>query len=434
MTAKELTVLLAERRCGRVTMDRSGRLAFAYDDLYRAAPDAIELSLSMPLSAGHHGHDRIEPFLRGLLPDSDVTLAGWGRRFHVSPRNPFALLSHVGEDCAGAVQLLTEERLRALDARRGPDIEWLDEPRIAERLRQLRVDPSASRTEDDAGQFSLAGAQPKIALFHDGERWGLPSGRTPTTHILKPPNPEYDGHCENEHLCLSLARAVGLPVAASEVQRFEDQVAIVVTRFDRVSAVGAPSSVLRVHQEDLCQALAVRPDSKYENEGGPGAVDIAGVLRAHSSRAVEDTSTFAQALMFQWLIVGTDAHAKNYALLHAGRGRVRLAPFYDIASFMPYRREHSRLKLAMRVGREYRVGRIGREEWEDLAGRLRVDADELIERLTAMAREVAERAGETHAELRGEGLTHPIVESLASQIRVRAEECLRAVQRPAKSG
>lgn len=49
-----------------------------------------------------HGHARIEPWLWGLLPDNEAILARWGQRFQVSPRNPWGLLAHVGEDCAGA--------------------------------------------------------------------------------------------------------------------------------------------------------------------------------------------------------------------------------------------------------------------------------------------------------------------------------------------
>ncbi|MGA7631477.1 MAG: HipA domain-containing protein [Terriglobales bacterium] len=126
---------------------------------------------------------------------------------------------------------------------------------------------SAWRAATDTGQFSLAGAQPKTALLLEGRRWGVPSGRTPTTHILKPPTGEWDGHAEIEHFCLLLARASGLVVPNSSVRRFRAEIAIVIERYDRIRS---SDGWLRVHQEDMCQALGLHPAKKYENEGGPG--------------------------------------------------------------------------------------------------------------------------------------------------------------------
>src|ERR1700675_5155278 len=115
----------------------------------------------------------------------------------------------------------------------------------------LRVDHSALRSPRDTGQFSLAGAQPKTALLFENNRWGVPSGRVPTTHILKPPTGEFDGHAENEHFCLELARALGMAVPNSAIMHFKNEIAIVVERYDRLSA-GA--RLIRIHQEDMCQA------------------------------------------------------------------------------------------------------------------------------------------------------------------------------------
>jgi HipA-like protein len=98
----ELIALLNEREVGTVRQER-GRISFEYVDSWRGAPDASPLSLSMPLAAAKHGHASIAPFLWGLLPDNEFILTQWGRRFQVSANNPFALIGHVGEDCAGAI-------------------------------------------------------------------------------------------------------------------------------------------------------------------------------------------------------------------------------------------------------------------------------------------------------------------------------------------
>jgi serine/threonine-protein kinase HipA len=173
----ELIVLLGGRRAGMLT-----RGAFAYDDSYRALPTAIPLSLSMPVADRTHPGVVVRAFCEGLLPDNDRVLERWGRDFHVSAGNPFALLRHVGEDCAGAVQFVRPERVDMLLARQGT-VDPLSEGQLAERIRALRRDPSAWHLAS-AGQFSLAGAQAKTALYLDRSTgmWGDPSGATPTTH------------------------------------------------------------------------------------------------------------------------------------------------------------------------------------------------------------------------------------------------------------
>jgi serine/threonine-protein kinase HipA len=180
----ELITLLNGREIGRVRRQKGGRLSFTYDDGWRNARGAYPLSISMPMAAAEHGHAAVEAYLWGLLPDNEVILGRWAQRFHVSARNAFALIAEVGEDCAGAVQFVKPERLEACLNAGNEIVEWLDGHDVAERLRQLRADSSAWRMPRDTGQFSLAGAQPKTALLFEDGRWGVPSGRTPTTHIL----------------------------------------------------------------------------------------------------------------------------------------------------------------------------------------------------------------------------------------------------------
>ncbi len=421
-----LVALTKGQRMGEVRRNQRGRLSFVYDEPWRQRRNAYPLSLSMPLAAAEHGHDVIEAFLWGLLPDNDRVLDRWARRFQVSARNAFALLSHVGEDCAGAVQFVSPERIDALTNKEPEPVVWLSEGEVAERLRTLREDHAAWRAPRDTGQFSLAGAQPKTAFLHENGRWGIPSGRTPTTHILKPPTGEFDGHAENEHFCLKLARRLGLPTASTQVMRFGNEVAIVIERYDRRRQDG---EIHRVHQEDMCQALAVPPIRKYENEGGPGAVEIVDLLRAASSARVDDVATFVDALVFNWLIAGTDAHAKNYSVLIGAGGRARLAPLYDIASALPYDDMDQRaLKLAMRVGGEYRLRDISVRDWRRLADRLRLPADGVLSRIEDLAAQLLEAAAAVREEIAREGLTHDVIDRLTERTVIRAVECARLVE------
>ncbi|MGY4430671.1 serine/threonine protein kinase HipA of HipAB toxin-antitoxin module [Bradyrhizobium sp. F1.13.1] len=187
-------------------------------------------------------------------------------------------------------------------------VEWLDETAIAKRLQTLREDHAARRLPRDTGQFSPCGAQPKTDLLRQKGKWGIPTGRIPTTHILKPPTGHFDGHAENEHICLILARHLGLPVADTQVMHFGKEIAIVVERYDRQFT---GNEIIRVHQEDICQALGILPTMKYQNNGGASPADVIEVLRTYSTDRVADVDTFVDALGFNWLIAGTDAHAKN---------------------------------------------------------------------------------------------------------------------------
>ena len=480
----ELLALLESREVGVVRQKR-GRLSFEYADTWRNARGAYPLSLSMPLAAAEHSHAAIETFLWGLLPDNEFVLRRWAQRFHVSPHNVFALIAEVGEDCAGAAQFTRPERRDALLGRTPARIDWLTDADVASRLRALQADASAGRAPGDTGQFSLAGAQPKTALLFDGQRWGVPSGREPTTHILKPRTGEFDGHAENEHLCLALARSLGLPTARSEIRQFKDVTAIVIERYDRVriaplaaaraalaaakaaeaamhaasddpaypvmaaraaaeaaeAAASAQSlaefakttTTYRVHQEDCCQALSVHPSLKYQNDGGPGPKQIVDLLRANAAGAQrskepgsppaygEDVSTFLDALILNWLIGGTDAHAKNYSILIGGGGLVRLAPFYDIASILAYPAiDRQQVKLAMKIGDRYRLRDIGIPQWRKLAADVRTDADVLVDRARAMAAELPDRLADEIRRLRATGLSHRVIDTLADVLPHRA--------------
>ena len=422
----ELIALLNGQEVGRVARDGRGRLSFAYLESWRQAQGAYPLSLSMPLAAAKHGHKPMEAFLWGLLPDNAAILDRWARRFQVSARNPFALMSHVGEDCAGAVQFVCPERLDDVVGQGPSEIDWLDEAGVAERLRALHADYAAWRIPRDTGQFSLAGAQPKTALLYENGRWGVPSGRTPTTHILKPPTGEFDGHAENEHVCMQLASALGLITANSEVLRFEDQVAIVIERYDRQRT---KSGVIRVHQEDVCQALAIAPTMKYENEGGPSARTIVELIRTFSGRPEEDVWRFVDALLFNWLICGTDAHAKNYSMLIGEGGRARLAPLYDVASILPYGLDLQKIRSAMKIGGEYRIRDIGPRQWHKQAKVLRLDAEMLMPRIRDFARKIPDALAKICHAAEAEGLAHPLIERLLGMITERAQRSAQSLEK-----
>jgi serine/threonine-protein kinase HipA len=422
-----LLVVLDSAIAGTLLRLRGGKLRFDYDPEYRRRPGATPLSLSMPTQVRSHADRVITPWLWGLLPDNDAVLTRWARQFHVSASSPFSLLATpVGEDCAGAVRFAPPDEIdRVLG--RSAEVTWLTDDDVAQRLRELREDSTAWLGRSFTGQFSLAGAQAKTALLCQDGRWGVPSGSTPTTHILKPAVAGYDDHDLNEHLCLDAARRAKLVAVRTKVTRFGDESAVVVDRYDRQIK---GSEIVRVHQEDLCQALGVLPSGKYQNEGGPGPAGIAKLLRRvmPPQVAADAVGRFADALIWNWLIAGTDAHAKNYSLLLADR-QVRLAPLYDIASSLPYGVHEKKLRLAMKIGGDYGVF-PHRNTWPAAAGDLGLDSDALVGRvreLAALAPDVfAEAANAPGVAVLDRDLPGRLVDLVAD----RASRCMQLIESP----
>jgi serine/threonine-protein kinase HipA len=415
MWLMELVVLMTGHVAGAVRQDRGGELVLSYDDEWRRSEAATPLSLSMPLSEREHD-DAIRPYLMGLLPDNDQVLKRWERTFHASARNPFALLRHVGEDCAGAIQFAAPDRVEALLAGDG-GVTWMGADEIAERIRVLRRDPAAWHVAV-TGTFSLGGAQSKTALYYDAtaDRWGAPWGAVPTTHILKPAISGLDDHDLNEHLCLAAARRLGLDAAASRVASFGGERVILIDRYDRLRR--DDGTIARIHQEDLCQALGIPPVVKYQSEGGPSPEQILTLLRSESCRW-----RFVDALAFNWIIAGTDAHAKNYSLLLAGQ-EVRLAPLYDLASALPYDEMYlPRLRMAMRIGGEYRIAALGARHWRRLAEDNGLDPDATVARVD----ELAARAPEAFKAAAVDDADGDLAERLCQRIATHAERCRAAL-------
>lgn len=418
-----LHVILEDVLAGTIHKLPGGRLRFTYNETYRARDGATPLSLSMPIQVQVHSDNVITPWLWGLLPDNELVLARWTRRFHVS-RSPFALLStQIGEDCAGAVRFARPDQLDRV-LRRSGSIDWLTEDEIAQRLRELSEDSTNWLGREFTGQFSLAGAQAKTALLYMEGRWGEPSGSTPTTHILKPAVAGFDDHDLNEHLCLHAARRAGLVAVRTTVSRFGDESAVVVDRYDR-SVQG--EAIVRVHQEDLCQALGIPPTEKYQNDGGPSPATIANLMRRAMAPRVADEAVwrFADALIWNWLIAGTDGHAKNYSLLLAG-DQVRFAPLYDISSALPYGVHEKKLRLAMKIGGDYRLF-PERNNWPDAASELGLEPDALLHRVETLGTLLPVALAEAAEAPDVVALARPMPDLLVNLVAERAARCLRLI-------
>lgn len=426
MSERSLVVILNGAIAAEVSQDSRGRLDLLYNDNWQNAPDPTPISLWMPPAVKQHGDAVVRAFLWGLLPDNATILERWASAYQVSANNPFALLSHVGEECAGAAQFVRPERVEALDP---GSVSWLDDDQVAERLRRLRTDPAAWQPISDTGQFSLAGAQAKMALLFEDGKWGIPSGSIPTSHILKPAIEGFDDHDLNEHLCLQTARRLGMIAAQSELMEIAGERAIVVRRYDR-SRSDTGNALRRVHQEDLCQALGVLPSTKYESQGGPSFARIATLLREYQTSDVSVISAerLLDAAALNWVLVGTDAHAKNYSVLLSGKS-VRLAPLYDIASALPYDQfDLEKMKLAMKVGGEYEVRRIVARHWRRHAEDIGLNADRTVERVRDLVVRVPDALAESCEELPVRDRETDLIARLLDRVGEHSKWCVRVLE------
>lgn len=363
----KLMVAMNGIEVGILAKDNRGGMDFQYTSAWLSRPGARAISLSLPLTGEVYRGQRVYNFFDNLLPDSDTLRSRMQSRFQVPTSHPFDLLASVGRDCIGAIQLYPEgSSLPAIDRITATP---LNDSQIAGLLAGYQSAP-LGMTENEDFRISLAGAQEKTALLWHQNQWHKPTGSTPTSHIFKMPigflehsNIDLRESSENEWLCLKILAAFGLPVANAELATFGNQTVLIVERFDRRWASDR-SWLMRLPQEDFCQALGIAPAIKYENDGGPGIHQSMKLLLG-SQRAQEDREQFFKSQMLFWLLAAIDGHAKNFSLFIEPASTFRMTPLYDVISALPLIAQGNlpaeRAKMAMSVkgkNRHYHWARI----------------------------------------------------------------------------
>ncbi|SOF01589.1 HipA N-terminal domain-containing protein [Burkholderia sp. OK233] len=339
--SRALSVWANGERVGVWRLPTRGPMEFAYDPAWVASPAGRPLSLSLPFAPSNAANKgpRVLNYFDNLLPDSEAIRKRIAQRYQTDTLDAFDLLQAIGRDCVGAVQLLAED-----DAPAGVErIEGtpLSDSEIETMLVRTVSNPALGAADEaDDFRISLAGAQEKTALlWHDG-KWQRPHGATPTTHIFKLPLglvgnklADLSTSVENEWLCLRILRAYGLPVANTEIMTFGRQRVLSVERFDR-QLHSSGQWLLRLPQEDFCQVYGVPSHRKYENEGGPGLLDLARILQ-QSVSAQQDIETLLASQILFWMLAAPDGHAKNFSIRLLAGGQYRLTPLYDVMSIWP---------------------------------------------------------------------------------------------------
>lgn len=381
--------------------------AFAYDEDWMASPQGRPLSLSLPFRADNAPYrgSIVTDYFDNLLPDSDAIRRRLALRHRTQGTGPFDLLAALGRDCVGALQLLPDDTVpEGLHQIEGTVV---GEAAIARLLRDTTRNAAVLGQPDDSGdlRLSIAGAQEKTALLYRNGKWLVPHGSTPTTHILKLPlglvgnmRADMRTSVENEWLCAQLVGHFGLPIARCDIASFEDQKVLVVERFDRRLAPDG-KWIVRLPQEDFCQALGISPLSKYQADGGPGIGDIMAVLAGSEAPAHDRRNFFAAQVLF-WLLAATDGHAKNFSLSIGPGGRYWSTPLYDVLSAFPIMGrgasqlapQKARMAMAVRGSQNhYRIAEIMRRHWLDQGRQAGLPAEE-VETVLATLKGAVEHA------------------------------------------
>jgi serine/threonine-protein kinase HipA len=354
-SGQNLIVWMNGRCVGILAKQRQGGISFEYDPQWLSWPHAIPLSLSLPLRKGAFENSKMLPFLDNLLPDLPQIRQKLAEKTVARGYDTFSLLETMGRDCVGALQFLWENQVPA-EANSPVSGRRLGSADINVLLSNLRKRP-LGLSDDEEFRLSIAGAQEKTALLFYKNHWHIPHSSTATTHILKPAiglladGLDLRDSVDNEYFCMQFVQNLGLPTADTEICSFEDTKVLAIKRFDRLWT--SENTLLRLPQEDFCQALSCPPTQKYQADGGPGIMASLELLQG-SDTAVEDRETFFKSILVFWLLAAIDGHAKNFSIALYPGGRFKLAPLYDIMSIQPYsdaaQLRKNTISFAMSVG------------------------------------------------------------------------------------
>ncbi|NOD65807.1 type II toxin-antitoxin system HipA family toxin [Ruegeria sp. HKCCD6109] len=415
-----MRVLLNGRLVGILRLSGSGAISFAYDQDWLSWEHAMPISLSLPLREEAHQGGPVIAYLENLLPDNQAIRERVAARVRAGGTDAWHMLEKIGRDCVGALQFVSGE-MPEVGALEG---EPVSEAQIADMLRSLASAPLGLDANDDF-RISIAGAQEKTALLRYDGAWIRPSGLTPTTHILKtqlgvlPAGIDLSDSVENEYFCMSFCRVMGMEVAEVEIADFEDVRSLVVTRFDRRWA--KDGRLIRLPQEDFCQALTVPPSQKYQMDGGPGITEGVGLLAGSDDPGADQRAFFRTQVLF-WLLGATDGHAKNFSIA-LRPGGFRMTPLYDVLSAQKAvddgQIRQNRMRLAMEIDGHYRINEVVPRHFlqaAKAAGFGVVLADEV---LSDIASEIEPALDGTLADL-PDRFPMPLAEAIVAGVRRRA--------------
>lgn len=390
---KSLVVKYNDHLVGELFQDQSGKMSFQYDSCWLS--NGFAISMSLPLQNEIFPEQMCRPFFEGLLPE-DTIREEIARNLGVSARSDFALLREIGGDCAGAISV--GDSNKEYSEKYEKEIYG---KQLIEALKPLTGRPLFAGEKDV--RLSIAGSQRKLPIVYREGHFYIPHGDIPTTSIIKPEIEGIDESIDNEFFCLVLAQKIGLPVPKFSMLQFQEtprlpfsdhifvlqaddvnllnKKYLVIERYDRIEENG---HIIRLHQEDLCQATGIPSENKYQKDGGPGFKDLFTIIREHSTQPALDIRNAIRVSIFNYIVGNADAHGKNFSFL-IEKNAIRLAPFYDLLSTEVY--PNLSRKMAMKIGDKYDPNDDFRRHWHRFADEISVNpgfVDKEIEYISNM--------------------------------------------------
>jgi len=425
---RELVAYMYDREVGRFREHPDGRVVFAYSPGWLSS-GGHALSVSLPLTAEELPSDKVESFIAGLLPDSIQHRKLLAAELDIEDDpTDFAFLSRLGRDCAGAITVVPEGESLAHDG--APYYEVLSESQLADYIRTLPQRPLLV-DEDGGVLLSLAGVNDKAAVVVVDGKIAIPHYGFPTSHILKPDIAALPESIRVENFCLLLAKECGHVVPKTKIARAQDQVFMQMARYDRLIVLrNGRRDLVRLHQEDFCQALGYRPEKKYERKGGPGWRECFALMEVTDDPVASKKALLDRAI-FQFLVGNPDAHAKNYSLLYRRDGTRRLAPFYDLNNAAAYRANFKKVKplMAMAIGGEFDRTNIRLEHWQAFAEECGLNPSNVMARVRSQAKRMVESAPMLREFVRGTVADASKLDVVVEDVLVRAKGMLEELDR-----
>ena len=403
---------------GTLQVNQHGQMRFTYAADWLADTSRPAISFSLPKQEQPFTQRQCRPFFAGLLPEEaqrDVIAGALG----ISRGNDFAFLEALGGDVAGALSLWPAGEVPPVPEPTGTPRSLSDDELVGV-LDTLPRRPLLAGRE--GLRLSLAGAQTKLPVVLVDDRVALPASGQPTTHILKPAIARYPRTTENEALVMTLAAAVGLPVAPVTARSVEGRSYLLVTRYDR--RFDAKGQTHRLHQEDFCQALGIVPERKYAAEGGPTFKTGFDLLRRATAVPAVAVLAFLDAAIFNLIVGNADAHGKNFSLLYQSAG-VSLSPFYDLLSTVAY--PDLSPNLAMKIARRATLEEIGQVTWTAFAEDIGLPASFVRRRVRELSDAVRNQVTSLPDSAALTGLDASVLRSYAALIGSRAERLARTI-------
>ena len=404
-----LNVFFGQIRVGSLSINSRRQFSFEYSRKWLESPEAFQISISLPMQEGGFPHDTVKSFFSNLLPESVVRKL-ISKQLGISDKNDFMLLKRIGGECAGAISILPES-----ETPESPDqykYHSLSDMQLADLIMLIPRRPLLAGQEGI--RISLAGAQEKLALFYKDPDFYIPTNGALSNVILKPAMAHFQSSIENECFCMMLAKSVNLNVPPVSIIRKESQQVLLIKRYDRYLDNDA---FKRIHQEDLCQAMGLSHELKYQADGGPGLKTCFDFVRMYSANPIKDLQQLIEWVFFNFLIGNMDAHAKNLSFMYQGK-QIRLAPFYDMMCTNIYKDLSQ--KLAMKIGGENRPEWIMERHWNRFAEEIKISKTVLRKRLTKFCLKLIKEMDTIHTNFinryKGENLLNDVITTIKKRV------------------